>query len=200
MRSTGRNGREESIISRLRFGHTGLNSSLFIKGKHGTGRCECGQVETIEHVMLNCQRYEEERRHLVGNLTKLRVPYHLTDISYNLTDILQKNLSVIQSYFTISDEFICLEKYCFFFCFYLFIFIHFLYILSSYSDPHSIPVGGGNAPSRCLPTANKTPKKRRSLCLCKQGWVVVHYFVPNFMGELAVSSKAMFLSARLQII
>ena len=61
---------QESIISRLRFGHTVLNSSLFIIGKHGTGRCKCGQEETIEHVMLNCQKYEEERRHLVGNLTE----------------------------------------------------------------------------------------------------------------------------------
>ena len=34
--------------------------------------------------MLNYQRYEEERRHLVGNLTELRVPY-------NVTDIVQKN-------------------------------------------------------------------------------------------------------------
>ena len=82
IKSTGRNRRDkiESIISRLRFG---LNSSLFIIGKHGTGRCECGQEETIEHVMLNCQRYEEQRRHLVGNLTELGVPYNLTDILQN---------------------------------------------------------------------------------------------------------------------
>ncbi len=28
-----------------------------------------------------------------------------------------------------------------------------------HSDPHSIPVGGGNAPIRCLPTANKTKEE-----------------------------------------
>ena len=69
MRSTGRNRREESI----RFGHTVLKGSLFIIGKHGRGRCECGQIETVELVMLNCQRYEEERRHLVGKLRELKV-------------------------------------------------------------------------------------------------------------------------------
>ena len=33
---------------------------------------------------------------------------------------------------------------------------------------------------------------------CKQGWVMVHHFVPNFVRKLPVSSKTMFLSARLQ--
>ncbi|KAI2650715.1 hypothetical protein H4Q32_000763 [Labeo rohita] len=41
--------REESIISGLRMGHTGL--------------CEwCGQGETIEHVIINCRKYEEEKK------------------------------------------------------------------------------------------------------------------------------------------
>jgi len=47
MRCTGRKMRDETIMSRLRFGHTGLNSTLFKIGKHNTGRCEyCEQQET----------------------------------------------------------------------------------------------------------------------------------------------------------
>ena len=53
IRSTGRTRKEETIISRLRFGHTSLNSTLFKIGKHNSGRCEyCNEEETLEHVML----------------------------------------------------------------------------------------------------------------------------------------------------
>lgn len=31
-----------------------------------------------------------------------------------------------------------------------------------HSDSHSIPVGGGNAPHSCLPTANKPHRRRGS--------------------------------------
>ena len=33
---------------------------------------------------------------------------------------------------------------------------------------------------------------QQRLSFGKQGWVVVHHFVPNFMRELSVSSKTMF--------
>ncbi len=53
MRSAGKNRRDEIVISRMRFGHTRLNSTLYKMGKHDTGRCEfCGQVESVEHVIL----------------------------------------------------------------------------------------------------------------------------------------------------
>ncbi len=46
MRSAGKNRRDEIVISRMRFGHTRLNSTLYKMGKHDTGRCEfCGQEE-----------------------------------------------------------------------------------------------------------------------------------------------------------
>lgn len=71
MRCAGGNRRDETVISRLRFGHTGLNGMLWKIGKHDTGRCDyCGQEETVEHVVQQCQRYEQERRQLVGSLCK----------------------------------------------------------------------------------------------------------------------------------
>ncbi len=37
-------------------------------GKHDTGRGEfCGQEESVEHVILYCQKYETERRILMQN-------------------------------------------------------------------------------------------------------------------------------------
>ncbi len=40
------------MISRLRMGHTGLNSTLALMGKHENGMCdECDVSETVEHVL-----------------------------------------------------------------------------------------------------------------------------------------------------
>ena len=66
MRCGDKSRREESVLSRLRFGHTSLNST----GKHETGRCECGQEETVEHVIMQCERYEEDRRQMRGKFRK----------------------------------------------------------------------------------------------------------------------------------
>ncbi len=74
MRSAGKNRRDEIVISRMRFGHTRLNSTLYKMGKHDTGRCEfCGQEESVEHVILYCQKYETERRILMQNLEKIKM-------------------------------------------------------------------------------------------------------------------------------
>lgn len=81
MRNAGRTRREEVIISRLRFGHTGLNGTLFLIVKHSTGKCDyCGVEETVEHVMLQCQRYQVERRQLVHNLSNLKIKLDLVEL------------------------------------------------------------------------------------------------------------------------
>ena len=60
-----RNRRDERIITRLRVGHTGLNSTLFIMGKAESNRCgNCGEIENVEHVILKCESYSEEREQL----------------------------------------------------------------------------------------------------------------------------------------
>lgn len=49
------------IISRLRLGHSGLNSTMHIIGKHPTELCDwCGIRETVEHVLIKCNRYSKE--------------------------------------------------------------------------------------------------------------------------------------------
>lgn len=55
-RSIGRRRREEMIISRLRFGHIGLNNTLFVIGKHNTEICNYCEEENIDHVILHCQK------------------------------------------------------------------------------------------------------------------------------------------------
>ena len=51
------NRKEEVMWSRLRIGHTKLNASLHLIGRHVNGLCRfCQETETVEHVLLSCQR------------------------------------------------------------------------------------------------------------------------------------------------
>ncbi len=68
---SGRNRKEEVIITRMRLGHSGLNASLFVTGGHENGFCEnCGEKEKVEHVIYDCKRYDEERNELISYLNK----------------------------------------------------------------------------------------------------------------------------------
>ena len=46
--------KDEQILIRLRLGHSALNKTMNLIGKHPTGLCEGCQVEeTVEHVLMN---------------------------------------------------------------------------------------------------------------------------------------------------
>ena len=63
---------EEVTIARLRIGHTLLNSTLFIVGKHLNGMCdECQQPETVPHVIIYCRKYGSERKELLEKMREL---------------------------------------------------------------------------------------------------------------------------------
>lgn len=69
VKNRGGNRKEEIVMTRLRIGHSNLNSTFHIIGKHPTGFCGCGQVaETIEHVFLSCRQYEEQRKNMMEEL------------------------------------------------------------------------------------------------------------------------------------
>lgn len=55
--------REEIVITRLRLGHSGLNKTLHLIGKHGSGQCEVCQEEeeTVEHAIVQCMGYNAQR-------------------------------------------------------------------------------------------------------------------------------------------
>lgn len=56
--------RDDTVISRLRIGHSSLKS-LQMTGKHESGQCHhCGLPETVEHVLIHCRAYERERLQL----------------------------------------------------------------------------------------------------------------------------------------
>ncbi len=102
MRSAGKNRIDEIVISRMRFGNTRLNCTLYKMGKHDTGRYEfCGQEESVEQVILYCQKYETERRILMQNLENIKMQFKLRDILQN--DLRNECYSFIFQYLTITN-------------------------------------------------------------------------------------------------
>lgn len=64
----GRN-RKEVLLSRLRLGHTGLNSTLAIMGLHENGLCDvCGVSENVCHILFICSKYNIFRDVLFSHL------------------------------------------------------------------------------------------------------------------------------------
>jgi len=68
--------RNAVVLSRLRIGHCGLRDGLALIGKHGLaligkhpdGQCECGEKETVVHVLMQCRRYSQQRKKLFREL------------------------------------------------------------------------------------------------------------------------------------
>ena len=60
--------RDDIVITRLRLGHCGLASCLNIIGKHPDGLCQCGQLETVQHVLFSCEKYRNERQQMFEEL------------------------------------------------------------------------------------------------------------------------------------
>ncbi|XP_061909335.1 uncharacterized protein LOC133653724 isoform X1 [Entelurus aequoreus] len=76
-----RNRKEEDIITRMRLGHTYLNSSLKLMGKHATELCDsCQQIENVRHVLIHCRKYNREREILGNKLAKENTRLAVEDI------------------------------------------------------------------------------------------------------------------------
>ena len=58
-------------MTRLRFDHTGLNKTLFLMVKSNSNECsECRVVEDVEHVLMHCRRFREERTELARKVAE----------------------------------------------------------------------------------------------------------------------------------
>ncbi|XP_024859831.1 uncharacterized protein LOC108230932 [Kryptolebias marmoratus] len=80
-RKCNRSKKEEDIISRIRFGHTGLNSTLKIVNKHSTGSCSyCGELETVKHIFLECNKYVREREILIRELSRDKIKLDIREL------------------------------------------------------------------------------------------------------------------------
>jgi len=75
-------------------------STLKLIGKHETGMCEvCNINETVEHVIIHCHKYNEERM-------KLKNWFRKEKIRFEMKELLQMNSGHVE-YRAI---FVCLSK------------------------------------------------------------------------------------------
>lgn len=73
-----RSRKEEDVLARLRLGHSGLNGTLRIMGKHETGECEyCRVQEDVEHVIMFCPKFWQQRRVLEQRVNDSRVGFDI---------------------------------------------------------------------------------------------------------------------------
>ena len=58
----------ESIVSQLRTGYVKLNEYLQKSNITENDKCQCGEIESVKHFLLECEIYENEREKLRSNL------------------------------------------------------------------------------------------------------------------------------------
>lgn len=62
-----------TMINRYKADHYNLNDSLGRKGTIHTEKYDCGaEKEDLNHVVYNCQLYEEEREYMFRKMDKLK--------------------------------------------------------------------------------------------------------------------------------
>lgn len=74
------NRRLETALARLRIGHSGLRANLFRFGLYWSPLCDCGQVETVAHMLLSCTLHQPQRGVFRTKLQALRVPFTFCNI------------------------------------------------------------------------------------------------------------------------
>lgn len=70
----------ETALARLRLGHAGVKSHLARFNLSNSSLCQCGAVETIEHLLLTCPSYIDSRTNITNTLTRLNIPINLKNI------------------------------------------------------------------------------------------------------------------------
>ena len=63
----------EVALTRLRVGHVGLASYLFRFGMRDTPLCACGERETVQHFIMECQKYNQARNRMMHDINKLNI-------------------------------------------------------------------------------------------------------------------------------
>lgn len=96
-----KNRKLETVMAKLRIGHAGVQSYLYKIKKADSNKCNCGQTEDIDHVLLICPRYRRQRDTLKSELEILKVPFNKKNIlgggEYDL-DIQKKIVELMHVY------------------------------------------------------------------------------------------------------
>ena len=69
--------RLETVLARFRSGHGGVASRLFRFGIVNRPLCKCGDIEDVEHFLLQCPIYNQQRNKLIYNINQLKLNQRL---------------------------------------------------------------------------------------------------------------------------
>jgi hypothetical protein len=70
----------ETALAKLRIGHVGVNKHLFRFELSTSNICSCGQIDSVEHYMLQCPKYVLSRTRYFLELENLKVPMTIKNI------------------------------------------------------------------------------------------------------------------------
>ena len=76
----------ETVMAKLRIGHICLKQHLFRFHLAPDPLCDCGEIESIEHFILHCSRYELQRNELYASVRRID-----NDITLDLKTLLGGN-------------------------------------------------------------------------------------------------------------
>ena len=65
----------ETVLAKLRIGHVGVRKHLSRFELYHTERCECGEVDSVEHFLLQCPRYVVSRTAFFYTITGSKSPH-----------------------------------------------------------------------------------------------------------------------------
>ena len=70
----------ETALAKLRIGHVGVRKHLCRFKLFDTERCDCGEVDSVEHFLLQCPKYVVSRTEIFLQLQQMNVPMTLRNI------------------------------------------------------------------------------------------------------------------------
>ena len=86
--------RSVTTINRIRSGHNSLKNHLFRLNIINDDKCQCGSVESVDHIVFNCPLYNKQRKILIDFL---KMKYR--DIPKSVHTIINsKDHSIIDSF------------------------------------------------------------------------------------------------------
>ena len=84
---------QEKVLARLRIGHTSHTHSYIYSRENRPMCARCQSAQTIEHILIHCMRFHNERRAMVDFCNRNNIPF-------DLQQVLGENETLLQLLFT----------------------------------------------------------------------------------------------------
>ena len=83
------NRHQEKILARLRIGHTIYTHSYIYRKEHRPICARCQNTQTIEHILIHCRKFQNERQRMKDFCNRRSIPFELQQILGDNEPLLQ---------------------------------------------------------------------------------------------------------------